>query len=103
MTANAKATPKTEATPSLEEVRRAFESGKYPYKTKLGKKDYEAQKAALQAELLKVQHWAQETGEKFVMIFEGRDAAGKGGTIKRFHRAPQPTLGTCCRAQQTHR
>lgn len=84
MTANAKATPKTEATPSLEEVRRAFESGKYPYKTKLGKKDYEAQKAALQAELLKVQHWAQETGEKFVMIFEGRDAAGKGGTIKRF-------------------
>ena len=84
MTANAKATPKTEATPSLEEVRRAFESGKYPYKAKLGKKDYEAQKAALQAELLKVQHWAQETGEKFVMIFEGRDAAGKGGTIKRF-------------------
>ena len=70
--------------PSLEEVRRAFENGIYPYKTKLGKRDYEAQKAALQAELLKVQHWAQETGQKFVMLFEGRDAAGKGGTIKRF-------------------
>jgi polyphosphate kinase 2 len=33
---------------------------------------------------LKVQHWVQETGQKFVMLFEGRDAAGKGGTIKRF-------------------
>jgi polyphosphate kinase 2 len=42
------------------------------------------QKAKLQAELLKVQLWAQETGEKFVLLFEGRDAAGKGGTIKRF-------------------
>jgi polyphosphate kinase len=45
---------------------------------------YEAQKAQLQAELLKVQIWAQETGQKFVILFEGRDAAGKGGTIKRF-------------------
>lgn len=65
-------------------VRRAFESGTYPYKTRLGRRAYEARKAALQAELLKVQLWAQETGEKFVLIFEGRDAAGKGGTIKRF-------------------
>ncbi len=45
---------------------------------------YEAQKAQLQAELLKVQLWAQDTGQKFVILFEGRDAAGKGGTIKRF-------------------
>ncbi|MCC5974164.1 MAG: polyphosphate kinase 2 [Rubellimicrobium sp.] len=45
---------------------------------------YEAEKARLQAELLKVQLWAQETGQKFVILFEGRDAAGKGGTIKRF-------------------
>ncbi len=45
---------------------------------------YEAEKAKLQAELLKVQIWAQETGQKFVILFEGRDAAGKGGTIKRF-------------------
>ncbi|MBU2981967.1 polyphosphate kinase 2 [Lentibacter algarum] len=70
--------------PTVEEVRRAFENGVYPYTDKLGRKDYETQKAALQAELLKVQHWAQETGQKFVMLFEGRDAAGKGGTIKRF-------------------
>ncbi len=70
--------------PSPDEVRRAFESGRYPYSRKLGRRAYEADKAALQAELLKVQLWAQETGEKFVLLFEGRDAAGKGGTIKRF-------------------
>ena len=65
-------------------IRVAFESGKYPYDSKMSKKDYERQKAQLQAELLKVQHWAQETGQKFVLLFEGRDAAGKGGTIKRY-------------------
>lgn len=74
----------TVTAPSVEEVRRAFESGEYPYKKKMSRSAYEAQKAKLQAELLKVQHWAQETGQKFVLLFEGRDAAGKGGTIKRF-------------------
>lgn len=62
----------------------AFEAGKYPYDKKLSKRSYETQKAKIQAELLKVQHWAQETGQKFILLFEGRDAAGKGGTIKRF-------------------
>ncbi|WP_199533265.1 polyphosphate kinase 2 [Rhodovulum sp. 12E13] len=62
----------------------SFEQGRYPYKRRMGRRQYEAEKAALQAELLKVQLWAQETGEKFVLLFEGRDAAGKGGTIKRF-------------------
>ena len=61
-----------------------FENGKYPYPNKMKKSDYEQQKAQLQAELLKVQKWVNETGQKFVLIFEGRDAAGKGGTIKRF-------------------
>ncbi len=70
--------------PSPEDVRRAFESGKYPYSRKMGRRQYEAEKAKLQAELLKVQLWAQDTGQKFVLLFEGRDAAGKGGTIKRF-------------------
>ena len=70
--------------PTAEELRRAFEKGEYPYATKLSRRSYEKQKAQLQAELLKVQLWAQETGQKFVMLFEGRDAAGKGGTIKRF-------------------
>jgi len=51
---------------------------------KLDRASYEAEKAKLQAELLKVQHWAQKTGQKFVLLFEGRDAAGKGGTIKRY-------------------
>lgn len=70
--------------PTNEDVRHAFESGEYPYDTPLSRRSYEAQKAGLQAELLKVQLWAQETGQKFVLLFEGRDAAGKGGTIKRF-------------------
>ncbi|MCR9111404.1 polyphosphate kinase 2 [Marivita sp. XM-24bin2] len=72
------------AVTTAEDVRRAFETGEYPYTEKLGRSAYEAEKAALQAELLKVQLWAQDTGQKFVMLFEGRDAAGKGGTIKRF-------------------
>ena len=61
-----------------------FENGRYPYSDRLSRKPYEAEKARLQTELLKVQIWAQETGQKFVLLFEGRDAAGKGGTIKRF-------------------
>jgi len=65
-------------------IRHAFESGRYPYARKMARSQYEKEKAELQAELLKVQLWAQETGEKFVLLFEGRDAAGKGGTIKRF-------------------
>jgi len=67
-----------------EEIRRAFETGEYPYTSRMRRPAYEAHKAELQAELLKVQKWARETGRKFVLLFEGRDAAGKGGTIKRF-------------------
>lgn len=70
--------------PDPEMVRLTFEQGKYPYSRKLARKTYEAEKAKLQAELLKVQLWAQDTGQKFVILMEGRDAAGKGGTIKRF-------------------
>ncbi len=65
-------------------IRLAFETGRYPYPRRMGRAAYEREKAQLQAELLKVQIWAQETGQKFVILFEGRDAAGKGGTIKRF-------------------
>lgn len=57
---------------------------KYPYKRKIKRDDYESQKTELQVELLKMQRWAQESGERIVILFEGRDAAGKGGTIKRF-------------------
>lgn len=56
----------------------------YPYTTKLGRRSYEAQKQKLQVELLKVQRWVKGTGQRIVLLFEGRDAAGKGGTIKRY-------------------
>ncbi|KAM9863406.1 polyphosphate kinase 2 [Leucobacter sp. BZR 635] len=56
----------------------------YPYDEKLGRKEYEKTKRKLQIELLKLQAWVKESGEKIVIVFEGRDAAGKGGAIKRF-------------------
>ena len=65
-------------------IAHVFESGEYPYATKMRGKTYEAHKLELQRELLKLQRWVEETGERIVMLFEGRDAAGKGGTIKRF-------------------
>ncbi len=65
-------------------IRELFLTGKYPYQTRIARKDYEQKKKALQVELLKVQRWVKETGQKIVVLFEGRDAAGKGGTIKRF-------------------
>jgi polyphosphate kinase 2 len=78
--------PETRSFPRVtpDAVRHAFETGEYPYRDHLSRRVYEARKAKLQAELLKVQIWTQETGQKFVVLFEGRDAAGKGGTIKRF-------------------
>ena len=65
-------------------IRELFVTGKYPYHTKIPTRDYERKKEAMQVELLKVQRWVKETGQKVVVLFEGRDAAGKGGTIKRF-------------------
>ena len=56
----------------------------YPYTQRLDRREYELQKRLLQIELLKMQGWVKETGQRIVMVFEGRDAAGKGGTIKRF-------------------
>lgn len=65
-------------------IRRIFETGEYPYRQKMKRPVYEKHKADLQVELLKVQDWVKTSGEKVVVLFEGRDAAGKGGTIKRF-------------------
>ncbi len=65
-------------------VRRLFETGEYPYASRMARRSYEAHKAQLQVELLKAQSWIKESGQKVIVIFEGRDAAGKGGTIKRF-------------------
>jgi polyphosphate kinase 2 len=50
----------------------------------LGRKQYESEKYQLQVELLKLQEWVKENGKKVAIVFEGRDAAGKGSTIKRF-------------------
>ncbi|WP_103256830.1 polyphosphate kinase 2 [Tabrizicola aquatica] len=77
-------------------LHQAFESGRYPYARLMGRVSYEAEKAKLQAELLKVQIWAQETGQKFVILMEGRDAAGKGGTIKRFMEHLNPRYARVC-------
>lgn len=69
--------------PDDELVKNWQDEGKYPYKNLLSRKRYEAIKYDLQVELLKLQHWVKNTGQRLIIIFEGRDAAGKGGTIKR--------------------
>ncbi len=56
----------------------------YPYEERLSRADYEREKRLLQIELLKLQRWLKDSGERLVVLCEGRDAAGKGGTIKRF-------------------
>ena len=61
-----------------------WREGGYPYKHLMSRRNYERQKYQLQVELLKLQAWVKATGQKVVILFEGRDAAGKGGTIKRF-------------------
>lgn len=67
-----------------EELCPDWRKGGYPYKHLMQRRNYEQQKYRLQVELLKLQAWVKETGAKVVILFEGRDAAGKGGTIKRF-------------------
>ncbi|TNF61758.1 MAG: polyphosphate kinase 2 [Burkholderiales bacterium] len=74
---------KAEANPD-EQLAKDWRSGVYPYKNLLSRRVYEAQKYLLQVELLKLQAWVKETRQRVVILFEGRDAAGKGGTIKRF-------------------
>ena len=68
-------------------------AGKYPYSEKMKTKQYEKEKILLQTELLKVQKWLKTENKKIVTIFEGRDAAGKGGTIKRFTEHMNPRIG----------
>jgi polyphosphate kinase 2 len=66
-----------------EELAHDWRDGGYPYKNLMSRKTYELQKYNLQVELLKLQAWVKKTGSRVVILFEGRDAAGKGGTIKR--------------------
>ena len=62
----------------------AHQKGLYPYGGKMKNADYNREKALLQTELLKVQHWVKATGQRIIVFCEGRDAAGKGGAIQRF-------------------
>ncbi len=67
-----------------DELSTDWRKGRYPYKNLMSRRNYEREKYLLQVELLKLQAWVKETGQKVVILFEGRDAAGKGGSIKRF-------------------
>ena len=67
-----------------DELASDWRNGGYPYKNLMSRSNYEREKYRLQVELLKLQAWVKETGQKVVILFEGRDAAGKGGSIKRF-------------------
>ena len=62
----------------------------YPHSERMPRKAYEKDMAALQIELVKLQSWAKTTGARIAIVFEGRDAAGKGGTIKRFRENLNP-------------
>jgi len=67
-----------------DELSTDWRSGGYPYRHLLSRRSYEKQKYRLQVELLKLQAWVKDSGQRVVILFEGRDAAGKGGTIRRF-------------------
>jgi polyphosphate kinase len=84
--ANEEAKPKkrTRKVTADTELNDAWENAPYPYKYRLSTRAYESQKRILQVELLKLQAWVKDTGQRVVILFEGRDAAGKGGAIKRF-------------------
>ena len=65
-------------------------SHSYPHSERLNRKAYEADMAGLQIELVRFQHWVRDSGARVAIVFEGRDAAGKGGTIKRFRENLNP-------------
>jgi polyphosphate kinase 2 len=78
--------PKTNVPPhvSRDALTENWREGGYPYRYKMLRRDYEREKFALQTELLKLQSWVKEARQRVIILFEGRDAAGKGGAIKRF-------------------
>ena len=65
-------------------------SPSYPHDERLSRKTYERDYDRLQIEMVKLQSWVRETGQRVVMVFEGRDAAGKGGTIRRMRENLSP-------------
>jgi len=86
--------PAKQATSPDDELATSWrDTNSYPYRNLMSRKAYEKQKYRLQVELLKLQNWIKETGQRVVIIFEGRDAAGKGGAIKRFTEHLNPRGG----------
>jgi polyphosphate kinase 2 len=69
---------------SSDELAEDWRAGGYPYRYKMLRRDYEREKFTLQTEMLKLQSWVKEARQRIIILFEGRDAAGKGGAIKRF-------------------
>ncbi|MGY3436572.1 MULTISPECIES: polyphosphate kinase 2 [unclassified Marinovum] len=87
----------TEAPKSIRDALRRAEKGEmlsegYPYSERMPRKAYEKDMAALQIELVKFQTWVKDSGARIAVVFEGRDAAGKGGTIKRFRENMNPRV-----------
>jgi polyphosphate kinase len=80
----AKAPPASEKLTTSDELAPDWRNGGYPYKSRMLRRDYEQQKFLLQTELLKLQAWMKDSRQRLILLFEGRDAAGKGGAIKRF-------------------
>ena len=80
------------------QVRRAIEGAKkdriitetYPHDEEISRKDYEKAFDLVQIELVKLQSWCKSSGARIAIVFEGRDASGKGGTIKRFRENLNP-------------
>ncbi len=66
----------------------------YPYQQRMSRSEYDRTKRLLQIELIKLQHWVKTSGTKLAILFEGRDAAGKGGNIKRFTEHLNPSGAT---------
>jgi polyphosphate kinase 2 len=83
---------KKQQPPPVETIRQMQDE--LPYDEPISNKDYERDLQALQIELLKAQRHIKEAGERMVIVFEGRDAAGKGGAIKRFRENLNPRGGT---------
>ena len=77
-------TPAGQPRVTSDELSDDWRTGGYPFKYKMLRRDYEQQKFILQTELLKLQSWVKESRQRVIILFEGRDAAGKGGAIKRF-------------------
>ncbi|MDD5028077.1 MAG: polyphosphate kinase 2 [Rhodoferax sp.] len=84
MLLNDQRNPNGASTTPDDELAIDWRTGGYPYKNLMSRRRYEAEKYKLQVELLKLQSWCKETGQRIVILYEGRDAAGKGGTIRRF-------------------